>query len=1496
MQEYINLFNHNPTPTWIYTKDSFQIVEVNVSALNLYNFSREEFLAKTALEIFIKEEISAFQSINNSLHSLDQNIPFGNFSHLDKNEKSIQVEMSGHQLIYKGQTCVLVFCKEIAVEENILRSCQEVLNIMDASLDVICAINEEGKFIRLSAASQSLWGYAPEELVGTPYIDLVHHEDVESTTQIAADIVAGKNVTTFENRYIKKNGDIAYNLWSARWDDTTKTMYVIARDVSDRKEKEGILIESETRFKALVQEGSDLIAILDENSIYKYVSPTSTSILGIPPEEFIGRSAFEFIHPEDAERTRECLVKITTQDRVLIEPFRFQNKEGKWRWLESILTNLTDHPSIKGIVANSRDITNLKEEEHRLKLLESVVMNTRDTILITEAEPQNEPGPRILFVNPAFTEMTGYSSDEVLGKTPRILQGPKSDRRELDKLSASMKRWEPCEITTVNYKKNGEEFWVNFRISPVANEKGWYTHWIAIEKDVTEIKNDEIQRELLSLISEEFKLGVDLYSSLQGLCKLIAHFDNFSFCEIWLPSFTNDKIRLYSKHVNNKEAELFYTHANFQNELSLEDGLPGIVWKEKQTIIWDDLESNTQFVRKNAANKSGLKTVMGLPLFNDDVIVGVIVLGTNLNKDEFYRSNPVFEKLKDFIGSEIHRKKLEDDQRHLFEALPNLICIIDFKGVFLKINKAGCDILGYEEWELIGKSFDDFVHPEDVNISKEEVQKLKEGNTVFNFENRYITKSGKIIWLNWHCNSNRNDGIIFATAKNITSEKKLKELIHGASSLAIIGGWEIDPINNVLIWSDIIHNIYETDRHDYQPELENAIEFYRADFRDMVKDKIEQAQLHGVSFDYEAILITAKGNEKWVRAIGQSEFVDGKCIRLFGSFQDINERKLLDDKLNEILRSITDAFYAVDENWNFTYFNREAERLLKKKSQDVLGKNLWEIFPAAKGTSLETIYKNVASEKVAQNFEYFYPGDNSWYELTAYPSSGGLASYFKNIDAKKIAAEELNKAYLEKNQILESIGDAFFAVDNDWTVTYWNRVAEEILSKSKDEIVGKNLWTVYADAVDTLFYKKYHEAKHTGKVVTIEDYYLTLDKWFEVTVYPSENGLSVYFKDVTLRKKTDIKIQQANERFEKVTQATTDAIWDWDIENDVFYRGNGFEKLFGYEVKKKLHSIDFWTDRFHPDDLIKIKQSLYDSLNNSEVEYWEEEYRIIHSSKIHKTVIDKGMIIRDTSGKATRMVGAITDVTERKRYEMELRKLNEELTNHASKLEQTNNQLEQFAYIASHDLQEPLRMISSFLTLLTRKYSGQLDEKALQYIYFADDGAKRMKQIILDLLDYSRAGKFIDEHEEIDLHELVNEYTILRRKVIEEKNVVLKFNLPAKIIGLKTPLKQTVHCLLDNAIKYSKPTISPIVEVDVVEDERCWTFKVKDNGVGIDNQFFDKIFIIFQRLHNRDEYDGTGVGLAISKKIVESWGGKIWVESVPGEGSIFYFTIIKPKA
>ena len=483
--------------------------------------------------------------------------------------------------------------------------------------------------------------------------------------------------------------------------------------------------------------------------------------------------------------------------------------------------------------------------------------------------------------------------------------------------------------------------------------------------------------------------------------------------------------------------------------------------------------------------------------------------------------------------------------------------------------------------------------------------------------------------------------------------------------------------------------------------------------------------------------------------------------------------------------------------------------------------------------------------------------------------------------------------------------DAIICIDTNESITFWNPRAEEIFGWKEPEVMGQQLSELIVPVPFRGFYKngiKNYLNTGESKVLNVLLELNALNKNgeefpIELTVIPINQGSEVFFcaflRDITEREKSETKILQANERFEIVTQATNDAIWDWNIKEKTFFRSQNIQKFFGEGTPSNLDVSQFWNDKFHPEDILKTKKSLSDALENPSISRWEAEYRVFNESGNIVYVVDRGIILRDNMGTATRMIGAMSNITEQKNHEAQLIALNESLQSYAKELERSNEELEQFAFITSHDLQEPLRMVSSFMDQLKRKYEDKLDDKALQYIEFATNGSKRMKQIILDLLEYSRAGRPTDLIENVDINEIITDFKLLRGKIIDEKSATITHDNIPVIKTYKTGITQVFHSLLDNAIKYAKKEEAPNIKITCKEENDKWIFAVKDNGIGIDPRFFSKIFIIFQRLHNREEYEGTGIGLSIVKRHIDFLGGKIWVESELEKGATFYFEIPK---
>jgi PAS domain S-box-containing protein len=244
------------------------------------------------------------------------------------------------------------------------------------------------------------------------------------------------------------------------------------------------------------------------------------------------------------------------------------------------------------------------------------------------------------------------------------------------------------------------------------------------------------------------------------------------------------------------------------------------------------------------------------------------------------------------------------------------------------------------------------------------------------------------------------------------------------------------------------------------------------------------------------------------------------------------------------------------------------------------------------------------------------------------------------------------------------------------------------------------------------------------------------------------------------------------------------------------------------------------------------------------------------------------------------------DITQSKLAEKALQEKTEDLT-------RSNEELEQFAYVASHDLQEPLRMISSYLQLLDKRYKGKIDKDADEFIFYAVDGAQRLQTMINDLLQYSRVKTRGKAFTTVDMNTVMNDVLNNLMVAIEESGtVVLSDPLPT-VLADEAQMITLLQNLVGNAIKYRKPDEKPLVSVSAIDSGEEWIFAVKDNGIGIEPAYHDRIFRIFQRLNPRSEYEGTGMGLAIAKRIVDRHRGRIWLESELGKGSVFFFSIAK---
>jgi PAS domain S-box-containing protein len=390
----------------------------------------------------------------------------------------------------------------------------------------------------------------------------------------------------------------------------------------------------------------------------------------------------------------------------------------------------------------------------------------------------------------------------------------------------------------------------------------------------------------------------------------------------------------------------------------------------------------------------------------------------------------------------------------------------------------------------------------------------------------------------------------------------------------------------------------------------------------------------------------------------------------------------------------------------------------------------------------------------------------------------------------------------------------------------------------------------------------------------------------EIMLSPLESPegivVTAAIRNISVRKDAEKHLAQMEGRYRGLLEAAPDAMVVVNATGEIVLLNLQAERQFGYRrdelVGQKVKNIipEGFAERLIADDLRTAADALAQQIGTG-----------IELSARRKDGSDFPIEIMLSPLESTEgilVTAAIRDITERKKSELQLVKT-------VGELKRSNDELQQFAYVASHDLQEPLRMVASYTQLLAKRYKGRLDSDADEFIAYAVDGSNRMQGLIQDLLAYSRAGTNGNALHEISSEKALKDALANLRATIQESGAVVSHDSLPVITTDDTQLTQVFQNLVGNAIKYRSAEV-PRVHVSVTKNGgNEWTFSVQDNGLGIDPQYFERIFVLFQRLHGREEFKGTGIGLTICKKIVERLGGRIWVESQPEKGSTFSFAL-----
>jgi PAS domain S-box-containing protein len=720
------------------------------------------------------------------------------------------------------------------------------------------------------------------------------------------------------------------------------------------------------------------------------------------------------------------------------------------------------------------------------------------------------------------------------------------------------------------------------------------------------------------------------------------------------------------------------------------------------------------------------------------------------------------------------RKKAEQERDRFLAVGSDLQVITNSHGYFQWVSPTFERVLGWSLDEMISRPWTDCVHPDDLNPSISEVNHFFSGNETFAFENRYRHKDGSYRWFLWNAQPYSEEEVIYGAAVDITDRKQSEEALRESEELkeSILESSR-DCIKVLTLDSRIFYisagGLCLLEIDDPASILNTVwVDKWQGEDYENAKAAIAAATMGGTG-QFQGYLPTAKGTPKWWDSIVTPvQDAAGRVVQLVAISRDITDRKQAETALQKseeqsqnILDSITDAFFALDENWLFTYVNRAAEAMLDRSPSDLIGKNLWEEYPGLNGSEFEPLYRRAASERVDGSLTAFYPDHDRWYEVHTYPAANGVTAYFRNVTdqiqsetALRQTSAELERQLQRFDAIAASVPDFIYTFDRSGRFTYSNQQLLNLLQKTSAEVIDKNFFDIE---------------------------------------YPTD-----------LATQLQNQIQQVIETRQPVRDETP------------------YTSAFG------THDYEY----------------IFVPLLNA-------------------------------NGTVEAVAGVTRDITDRKRLLQQEKSAREEA-------ERANRIKDEFLAVLSHELRSPLNPILGWTRLLqSRTFNPSRQAEALKTI---ERNAKLQSQLIEDLLDISRImqGKLSLTAAPVSLTSVISAALETVRLAVEAKGIALKIDLDpatALISGDAARLQQVVWNLLTNAVKFTPNGGQVIVELRQLD--RLAQIRVIDTGKGITPNFLAQVFEYFRQEDGSTtrKFGGLGLGLAIVRQIVEMHGGTVWAES-----------------
>jgi PAS domain S-box-containing protein len=1269
---------------------------------------------------------------------------------------------------------------------------------------------------------------------------------------------------------------------------TAAAGWSVWRDSSRRGHAEAALQDSQERYRMLLDEVRDhAIIMMDPQGKIVTWNAGAEQIQGYSADEIIGRDFSCFYPPEDIARGRpQEILRLTAASGRLEEHGMRVRKDGS-RFLASIVfTALHDAAgNLRGFSGICRDLSESKEAGAKYRgLLEAAP----DAMVVVNQ------GGEIVLLNLQAEKEFGYHRDELVGqKVTNIIPEGFAERLVADDLRSTegaLAQEIGGGIELTGRRKDGSEFPIEIMLSPLESAEG--TLVTAAIRDISVRKAAD---KVLAQMEGRYR---GLLEAAPDAMVVVNQDGGIVLLNLQAEKeFGYHRDELVGQKVTNIIPEGF-----------------------AERLVADDL----RFTEGETAQEIG----GGIELTGRRKDGSEFPIEIMLSPLESAEGTLVTAAIRDISVRKAAEKvlaQMEGRYRGLLEAAPDAMVVVHQDGGIVLLNLQAEKEFGYHRDELLGQKVTNIIPEGFAERLVADDLRFKEGALAQEIgggiELTGRRKDGSEFPIEIMLSPLESaEGTLVTAAIRDISVRKAAEKVLAQMEGRYRGLLEAAPDAMVVVHQDggiVLLNLQAEKEFGYRrDELlgQKVTNLIPEGFAErLVADDLrfkEGALAQEIGGGIELTGRRKDGSEFPIEImLSPLESAEGTLVT--AAIRDISVRKAADKVLAQmegryrgLLEAAPDAMVVVNQDGGIVLLNLQAEKEFGYHRDELLGQKVTNLIPEGFAERLVADDLRFTEGETAQEI-------GGGIELTGRRKDGSefpieimlsplesaegtlVTAAIRDISVRKAAEQVLAQMEGRYRGLLEAAPDAMVVVNQDGGIVLLNLQAEKEFGYHRDELLGQKVTNIIPEGfaerliADDLRSEEDALAQQIDSGIELTGRRKDGSEFpIEIMLSPLESAegtlVTAAIRDISVRKAAEKVLAQMEGRYRGLLEAAPDAMVVVHQDGGIVLLNLQAEKEFGYRrdelLGQKVTNIipEGFAERLIADGLRSAEDALAQQIGTG--------IELIARRKDGSEFPIELMLSPLESAEGTLVTAAIRDITTRKKAEAQLLQKVEELN-------RSNVELGQFAYIASHDLQEPLRMVASYTQLLSRRYKGKLDSDADEFIAFAVDGATRMQRLIQDLLAYSRVGTKGKELRDTSSEETLGQAIINLRGAIQESGALVTHDPLPPVMADERQLIQLFQNLVGNAIKYQNPGV-PKVHISAAKNGgKQWIFSVQDNGLGIDSQYFDRIFGMFQRLHKREEFAGTGIGLAICKKIVERHGGNISVESQPGEGSTFRFDL-----